>query len=148
MGAGRACHTRTLDALLGAQHRAHLPERIGQHVVTVVSQQIGGGEADLTERGQTADDKVAGASDRVEQEHGWELSFCTMQDHPLMDQKSFDLGLAVGFFEAEGCIYVHPTLSTVTITLSNTDYGRLRRFQRIVSVGKLYSSKRYGNRKP
>src|SRR4051812_47458607 len=64
---------------------------------------------------------------------------------------SYELGWAVGFFEGEGCIYIHsgPTdrNALVSLQLANTDYDRLVEFQRIVMVGNMRELTVSGNRK-
>jgi len=72
------------------------------------------------------------------------MAVCGIICH-TMDQTSFDLGWAVGFFEGEGCFSVsvqkrnnnNIDYSFPVATLANTDLFRLRRFYNIVSVGRI-----------
>lgn len=53
-----------------------------------------------------------------------------------------ELAWAAGFFEGEGCFFLHKQrngrIRRGTATLSNTDFDVLKRFHTIIGVGKIY----------
>lgn len=52
-----------------------------------------------------------------------------------------NLAWATGLFEGEGCIYRDPRSCSFRLTINSTDEDVLRRFHKIVGVGKIIEGK-------